>query len=43
MTDDRLNKLGNYFVHFQIGQRFNISFERFVQLVQDGMWSDVVR
>jgi hypothetical protein len=41
MTDDRLHRLGNYFVHFQIEQRYSITFERFVQLVADGMWDEV--
>ena len=41
-TDETLDKLGNCFVHFQIGKRYGISFERYLQLVTDGMWADVV-
>jgi hypothetical protein len=42
MSDERLHKLGTYFCHFEIHSRFNISFERFLKLVERGQWSEYV-
>jgi hypothetical protein len=42
MSDERLHKLGTYFCHFEIHSRFNISFERFVWLVERNRWSEYV-
>jgi len=38
MDDDRLEKLGNYFVHFRIRERYGITFEEFVRRVEAGTW-----
>jgi hypothetical protein len=38
-SDERIDKLGDYFVYFNIRERFEITFERFVQLVDSGQWS----
>lgn len=38
MNDSRLDKLGDYFVQFNIRERYNITFERFVELVASGTW-----
>ncbi|MGG4032988.1 hypothetical protein ABEV74_04660 [Paenibacillus cisolokensis] len=38
MPDERLEKLGEYFVHFQIGERYQITFEEFVRRVVIGTW-----
>ena len=38
MPDERLDKLGTYFVHFDINKRFGITFERFVEMVEQGTW-----
>jgi hypothetical protein len=35
-----IDKLGTYFVHFDIRKRFNITFEQFVQLVKLGRWKE---
>ena len=43
MSDERLDKLGKYFCHFEIHSRYSISFERFIKLVDMGAWSDYVR
>lgn len=42
ISDDRMEKLGKYFTHFNIKERHNISFEQFVQLVQKGLWEQHV-
>lgn len=42
IDDKRLEKLGKYFCHFQIRSRYGISFERFVQMVLIGTWSEAV-
>lgn len=39
MSDERLEKLGTYFVHRRIRERFGITFARFVELVDAGTWS----
>jgi hypothetical protein len=38
-SDDRIDKLGEYFVYFKIKERFQITFERFVEVVDSGQWS----
>ena len=43
MCDIRLDKLGRYFCHFEIRSRYNISFERFVKLVESGLWTEYVK
>lgn len=35
---ERLDKLGNYFVYFRIYERFNITFETFVYMVNNDVW-----
>jgi hypothetical protein len=42
MCDIKLDRLGRYFCHFEIHSRFNISFERFIRLVDSGKWSEYV-
>lgn len=42
MTDERLHKLGTYFVHFDVLKRYGLTFERFLQLVTIGQWGEVV-
>ncbi|MGE7614751.1 hypothetical protein [Paenibacillus sp. NPDC101420] len=43
MSDDLLNKLGDYFVDHRIGRTFKITFEQFVQQFQMGRWENVGR
>lgn len=43
MSDERLDKLGNYFIYHQIHPRYGITFERFVHLVNNGLWSEYVK
>lgn len=38
MNEVYLDKLGDYFVHFKIGERYSITFEQFVQRVRSGRW-----
>lgn len=38
MPDERLDKLGKYFIHFEIGRRYGITFEIFVEKVRRGVW-----
>jgi hypothetical protein len=42
MTDERLDKLGKYFCHFEIHLRYSITFERFCWLVVNNRWSEYV-
>jgi hypothetical protein len=42
MCDTKLDKLGRYFCHFEIHSRYSISFEKFIRLVDDGLWSEYV-
>lgn len=42
MSDETLDKLGTYFVHFDILKRYGLTFERFTQLVSNGQWGEVV-
>lgn len=37
VSDELLEQLGDFFVNYQIGMRYHITFERFVSLVQDGI------
>lgn len=38
----RLDKLAEYFIYFNVLERYGISFERFVELVDKGLWKDWV-
>lgn len=38
MDDILLDKLGDYFVHFRIRERYGITFEEFVRRVEAGTW-----
>lgn len=38
MLDERLDKLGTYYQHFDISTRYGITFEDFVGRVQRGAW-----
>lgn len=42
MSDETLDKLGRYFVHFDISKRYGLTFERFLQLVTNGQWGEVI-
>jgi hypothetical protein len=42
MCDTKLDKLGDYFCHFEINKRFGISFERFISIVESGRWTDYI-
>lgn len=42
MNDEYIERLGRYFVHMQIHERYSITFERFVTLVLDGRWGEYV-
>jgi hypothetical protein len=35
-----IEKLGVYFIHFDIRERFDITFEQFVKLVKNGRWQE---
>ena len=38
IPDDVLDRLGDYFVHFRINDRYGITFETFVRRVEAGTW-----
>ena len=40
--DDRIEKLGKYFIHFNIQARFGISFHQFIIMVERGDWKELV-
>jgi hypothetical protein len=42
IDDDRLEKLGIYYCHWNVSKRYGISFERFVTMVLIGTWSEAV-
>ncbi len=42
MTDERLERLATYFIHFNIRNRYGITFERFTHLVMIGEWKRYV-
>lgn len=42
MGGDRIDKLGVYYIYFNIGVRYGLIFEEFVKKVDDGTWSDMV-
>lgn len=43
MNNDRLDKLATYFIYFNIRERYGMTFERFVEVVNRGGWSEYVR
>jgi hypothetical protein len=43
VNDTRIEKLGIYFCHFEIYKRYGMTFEKFVQLVVDGLWKEIVQ
>lgn len=42
MTDERLECLGNYFVHFKVLERFGITFQQFLKMVELDTWKEMV-
>lgn len=38
MPDELLDKLGTYYVYHRIGERYEITFERFVEQYINGTW-----
>lgn len=38
MPDEQLEKLGDYFVHREIREKYGITFELFVALNKSGQW-----
>lgn len=40
--DERIEKLGTYFVHFRIHTRFGISFQTFCAMVDGGAWKGFI-
>lgn len=41
-TDEFIDKLGTYFIHFEIRNRYDLAFEQFVKLVEENRWREVV-
>jgi hypothetical protein len=39
IDDERLERLGTYFVHFELRTRLGITFERFVEWAERGIWN----
>ena len=42
IPDELLDKLGTYFVYFRIRDRYGITFERFVCMIEAGTWEEVI-
>jgi hypothetical protein len=42
MSDERLDKLGDYFIHFAVKERFGYTFTQFIEMVETGRWVDPV-
>jgi len=42
MVAERIDKLGAYFVYHNVRERYGITFERFVQLVDSGLWQHYI-
>ncbi|WP_264373584.1 hypothetical protein [Paenibacillus psychroresistens] len=38
MSEDLLERLGNYFTHFNVMDRYGITFEQFVEKWRSGTW-----
>ncbi len=38
MSDETLDKLGTYFIYFDIQNRYKITFKNFVKKYQKGTW-----
>lgn len=43
MSDELLDKLGNVFVHFNIGERYQMTFARYVELYNNGNLSHFMK
>lgn len=39
---ERIDKLGTYYVYFNISERYGLTFERFVEMVDLGSWEEFV-
>jgi len=42
MSDERLDALGDYFVHQRILERYGVTFGRFIDLVEREIWLDYI-
>lgn len=42
MSDETIDRLGNYFVTLKIADKYGITFERFVEIYKAGTWEDYV-
>lgn len=42
MPDDLLERLGNYFVHMDIANRYGIPFSRFLEMWDRDTWKEAV-
>lgn len=43
MPDEQLEKLGDYFVHIGIKEKYGITFELFVELTKAGRWKKFIQ
>lgn len=43
MSDERLDRLGTYFIYFDIAERLNITFEEWIRTVDSGRWAEMMR
>lgn len=39
---ERLDKLGNYFTYHNIRERFGLTFEQFVDMVDRDVWQEFI-
>jgi len=42
MSDERLNALANYFLYFNILDKYGLTFEQFIERVNSGIWKEFV-
>lgn len=42
MSDEKIDRLGKVFVTLNIAEKYGITFARFVELVEAGVWEEYV-
>ena len=42
MPDEKLERLGKYFVGFNIREKHDLTFEQFINLVDSGLWGKML-
>lgn len=42
MTNERLEKLGDYFTYFKVRETHGITFDEFIRMVDSGRWAELM-